>query len=170
MAEFLPNFSNLDQFNQEALRAIALATKNSNGIPSDRKEDWDFYTTFKSFRQVTDTQSETIRKLIGRIVHHNGIKCSIPRNDSSNNGDILEMLSDFNDQLLERISSNLDEAVGLKTEIDPVLVEITDTRKTDNSMDIFTITSPLNPILLVFFWFFLNLLKPTNKIFKYVCY
>ena len=142
MAEFLPDFASLDQFNQEALRALALATKASNGIPSDRKEDWDFYTTFKSFRQVTDAQSETIRKLIGAFVNHNGIKCSIPRNDSTNTSDILEMLSDFNDQLLERISSNLDEAVGLKTEIDPVLVEITDTRKTDNSMDIFTITSP----------------------------
>ena len=141
MAEFLPNFTNLDQFNQEALRAIALATKNSNGIPSDRKEDWDFYTTFKSFRQVTDTQSETIRKLIGRIVHHNGIKCSIPRNDSSSNSDILEMLSDFNDQLLERISTNLDEAAGLKKETDPVLVEITDSRKSDHSMAILPIRS-----------------------------
>jgi len=134
MAEFLPDFASLDQFNQEALRALALATKASNGIPSDRKEDWDFYTTFKSFRQVTDAQSDTIRKLIGAFVNHNGIKCSIPRNDSTNTSDILEMLSDFNDQLLERISSNLDEAVGLKTEIDPVLVEITDTRKTDNNV------------------------------------
>ena len=165
MAEFLPDFASLDQFNQEALRALALATKASNGIPSDRKEDWDFYTTFKSFRQVTDAQSDTIRKLIAAFVNHNGIKCSIPRNDSTNTSDILEMLSDFNDQLLERISSNLDEAVGLKTEIDPVLVEITDTRKTDNSMDILTIASPFNPILLVFFLVILNLQELTNKIF-----
>ena len=43
------------------------------------------------------------------------------------------MLSDFNDQLLERISTNLDDAAGLKKEIDPVLVEITDSRKSDQS-------------------------------------
>ena len=141
MSEFLPGFANLDQFNQEALKSIALATKASNGIPSDRKEDWDFYTTFKSFRQVTDAQSETIRKLIGGIVTQNGIKLSIPRNDSSSSSDILEMLSDFNDQLLERISTNLDEAAGLKKDIDPVLVEITDTRKTDQSRAILLVLS-----------------------------
>ena len=141
MSEFLPGFANLDQFNQEALKSIALATKASNGIPSDRKEDWDFYTTFKSFRQVTDAQSETIRKLIGGIVTQNGIKLSIPRNDSSSSSDILEMLSDFNDQLLERISTNLDEAAGLKKDIDPVLVEITDARKTDQSRAIFLVLS-----------------------------
>ena len=141
MSDFLPGFANLDQFNQEALKSIALATKASNGIPSDRKEDWDFYTTFKSFRQVTDAQSETIRKLIGGIVTQNGIKLSIPRNDSSSSSDILEMLSDFNDQLLERISTNLDEAAGLKKDIDPVLVEITDTRKTDQSRAILLVLS-----------------------------
>ena len=75
------------------------------------------------------------------IVSQNGIKVSIPRNDSSSSSDILEMLSDFNDQLLERISTNLDEAAGLKKDVDPVLVEITDTRKTDQSRAILLVLS-----------------------------
>lgn len=125
MEEFLPDFSTLDQFNQEALRSIALATKASNEIPSDRKEDWDFYTTFKSFRQVTSAQSETTRNLLAKLLEHAGIKKSVPKNDFTTTEDILEFLSDVNDHLLERIGTTLDEAAGLKKEVDPVLVEIT---------------------------------------------
>jgi len=35
---------------------MAGAIKSSNSLPCDRKEDWDYYTTFKSFRDVTRAQ------------------------------------------------------------------------------------------------------------------
>jgi hypothetical protein len=204
MSDFLPGFPNLDSFNQESLKAIAMATKASNSIPSDRKEDWDYYTTFKSFRQVSGAQSESIRSNIVHILRHNGIKCqvvifeffqkSFPQFQSllgcqlaseinfvfpkrylmktlmcfftlfskffllklsiaillffvqkvekkhqknlhlfqvpksgGNPSDILDMLSDANDQILERINTNLDEASGLKRDIDPVLIEVSST-------------------------------------------
>ena len=117
---FLKEFQTLDEFNQESLKAIALATKASNSIPSDRQEDWDFYTTFKSFRQVQTVQSETIRAAISKLLKHNGIKVQVPDNPT----DMLEMLSEANDQLLERVNTHLDEALGLKKDLDPVLIEV----------------------------------------------
>lgn len=120
MNGFLKEFKTLDEFNQESLKAIALATKASNSIPSDRQEDWDFYTTFKSFRQVQSVQSDGIRASISKLLKHHGIKVQVPVNPT----DMLDMLSEANDQLLERVNTHLDEALGLKKDIDPVLVEV----------------------------------------------
>ena len=123
MEDFIKGFKSLDEFNQETLKAIALATKTSNAIPSDRKEDWDFYTTFKSFRQVQAAQCDNLRQRLTAILKHNGIKVQVPANGAPI-GDILDMLAEANDQLLERVNTNLDEALGLKKDIDPVLVEV----------------------------------------------
>lgn len=164
--EFLDGFPNLDSFNQEALRAIALATKASNGIPSDRKEDWDFYTTFKSFRQVANAQGESLRKSIVSILNHNGIKCPVPKNGdhvSNATGDILEMLADANDQLLERIGMHLDEAAGLKKDIDPVLIEVKSTVVQDRPISgswnrsLASGKSTSNPVKL---WTAMNITRP----------
>jgi hypothetical protein len=50
------------------------AVRDSNGMPSERKEDWDYYSTFKSFRQVAKVQQEKIEKLIQTVLKSNGIK------------------------------------------------------------------------------------------------
>ena len=69
-----------------------------------------------------------IREMIVDIMKQHGLKVIVPKNDGATKAkDILEMLADANDQLLERIQTNLDEAEGLKKEIDPVLVGISST-------------------------------------------
>ena len=108
--DFLPGYQTIDKFTQESLKTISLATKASNAIPSDRKEDWDYYNTFKDFRQVMKVQGDTVKNKILSLLKYNGIKVSNPGDNVADN---LEMLSEANDQLLERISMNLDEAEGI---------------------------------------------------------
>ena len=109
--DFLPGYSNIDRFTQESLKRINLATKASNAIPSDRKEDWDYYSTFKAFRQVMNVQGGTIKRQMLNLLQYNGVK--VP-NPGDNVADNIEMLTEANDQILERISMNLDEAEGIR--------------------------------------------------------
>ena len=109
-SEFLPGYPNIDRFTQECLKRINTATKASNAIPSDRKEDWDYYSTFKDFRQVMKVQGDTIKRQMLGLLHYNGIKVPTPGDSVPDN---IEMLTEANDQLLERISMNLDEAEGI---------------------------------------------------------
>ena len=108
---FLPMYPTIDNFVQESSKKIQSATKASNAIPSDRKEDWDYYSTFKAFRQVMKVQGNSIQKQMLTLLRYNGIKVANPGDNIADN---LEMLAEANDQLLERISINLDEADGIK--------------------------------------------------------
>lgn len=54
--EFLPGYPTLESYTQDLLRTMSSAIKASNSMPCDRKEDWDYYTTFKSFRDVSKAQ------------------------------------------------------------------------------------------------------------------
>ena len=126
--EFLAGYESLDKYFEEALKTVAKLAKFSNEIPSDRKQDWDYYSSFADFRKVMNVQGDQIREMIVDIMKHHGLKVIVPKNDGTTKAkDILEMLADANDQLLERIQTNLDEAEGLKKEIDPVLVGISST-------------------------------------------
>ena len=106
---------------QDFLRSMAGAIKASNSLPSDRKEDWDYYTTFKSFRDVAHAQQETIEKQISAVLKYNGIKGRVDGNDVART---LEILADANDQILERVGTYIDEASGVRKKIDPLLMEV----------------------------------------------
>lgn len=108
---FLPKYSTIDNYMQESLKKINIATKASNSIPCDRKEDWDYYSTFKAFRQVMKVQGGSIQQQMITLLKYNGIKVANPGDNIVDN---LEMLAEANDQILERISINLDEADGIK--------------------------------------------------------
>ena len=108
---FLPKYPTIDSYMQESLKRINHATKASNSIPCDRKEDWDYYSTFKAFRQVMKVQGGSIKQQMITLLKYNGIKVANPGDNIADN---LEMLAEANDQLLERISINLDEADGIK--------------------------------------------------------
>ena len=110
-AGFLPGYHTIDKFTQESLKRINFATKASNLIPSDRKEDWDYYSTFKGFRQVMKAQGNMIQRQMLALLKFNGIKVPDPGNNTT---ETIEMLTEANDQLLERISMSLDEAEGIK--------------------------------------------------------
>ena len=62
--EFLPGFPTVDAYSQASLRQILLATKHSNAIPGDKRDDWDYYDTFSGFRTVMAKQNSTLRDMI----------------------------------------------------------------------------------------------------------
>ena len=105
--EFLSDYSSLDVYFQEAVKAVANVAKSSNGIPSDTKDNWDFYSTFTDFRKVMNVQSDQVRSMIENILLHNGVKVHVPKNSgvTTKVEDILEMLAEANDNLLERIQT-----------------------------------------------------------------
>ena len=61
---FLPGFPSVDSYSQAALKQIMMTTKSSNSIPGEKREDWDYYDTFKGFRNVMSKQNSTIRSMI----------------------------------------------------------------------------------------------------------
>lgn len=123
--DFLPGFATVDQFSQANLRKILLATKYSNELPADKKTDWDYYTTFPGFRQVMNAQGNKIRDLIKSQLDYHNIKVRCDSNDIS---DLVDSLCDANDALMEKININLDEAAGLKKAVNPLLLEISQSK------------------------------------------
>jgi len=119
--EFLPGFPSVDSYSQAALKQIMMTTKSSNSIPGEKREDWDYYDTFKGFRNVMSKQNSTIRSMIKTQLEYNGIKGRVSSTDVE---ELLDILSDANDVILERIGINLDDAEGIKRDADPLLLEV----------------------------------------------
>jgi len=119
--EFLPGFPTVDQFSQANLKKILMATKYSNELPADKKADWDYYQTFPGFRQVMGAQGDKIREIIKSQLNYHSIKANV---DSGDIGDLVDVLCDANDALMERINMNLDEAAGIRKDVDPLLLEV----------------------------------------------
>jgi len=122
--EFLPGFSTVENYSQASLKQILLATKHSNAIPGEKKADWDYYDTFSGFRSVMAKQNSTLREMIRKQFEYNGVKGKVVSNDVA---ELVDMLSDANDIILERVSMNLDEAAGIRREADPLLLEVSHT-------------------------------------------
>ena len=121
---FLPGHPTASAFTSASLRTIAAAMAASNGLPSEKKDNWAFYSTFQAFRDVMGGERDRLADAINAILRWNGIKGRCPDNEA----DLQEMLTEVNDQLLERINTNLDEAAGIKKDADPVLMEVAATK------------------------------------------
>eukprot|EP00092_Neocalanus_flemingeri_P021730 GFUD01023573.1.p1 GENE.GFUD01023573.1~~GFUD01023573.1.p1 ORF type:complete len:902 (-),score=286.05 GFUD01023573.1:77-2782(-) len=119
--EFLPGFPTVDAYSQASLRQILLATKHSNAIPGEKKSDWDYYDTFSGFRTVMAKQNSSLREMIRSQFEYNGVKGRLGATDVA---ELVDMLSDANDVILERVSMNLDEAAGIRRDADPLLLEV----------------------------------------------
>ena len=120
--DFLEGYPTVDDYSSRCMKTIAKATASSGGIPADKKQDWDYYTTFKSFRQVMGAEQSKIQTLMNKVLAWNGIKGRTPDNVE----DMMDFLTEANDQLLERINTRLDEASGLKKDVDPMLMSVTE--------------------------------------------
>ena len=59
--QFLPGHSTVDMYSAATLRQILLATKHSNAVPGERRADWDYYDTFAGFRNVMNSQNNTMK-------------------------------------------------------------------------------------------------------------
>jgi len=159
--EFLPGFPTVDAYSQASLRQILLATKHSNAIPGDKK-DWDYYDTFSGFRSVMAKQNSDLRDMIKKQFEYNGVKGRVGATDVA---ELVDMLSDANDAILERVSINLDEAAGIKRDADPLLLEVSQTNvAVSGSWNNFTRGSKENVKLLAA----KNVLRPQMKFSKFI--
>ena len=95
------------------MRSVAKCTAAVNALPGEKKQDWDFYSTFFGYRTVMDVERKKIEEMADKVLAWSGIKVktagmSVP--------DMMELLSEANDQILERVSIHLDEASGIRRE------------------------------------------------------
>ncbi|KAK2139949.1 hypothetical protein NP493_6085g00005 [Ridgeia piscesae] len=110
----LPGFKDVNSFSKKALQAAMLATKSSNGLPSVG-DDFDYYSSFESFRQLMHIEGERILQIIQQIMRYHGAKGNLSTSSEAVElDDKFDVLVDANDQVLEWVGTWLDEASGLK--------------------------------------------------------
>ena len=113
---------NVDQVVNKCLRSAARATASSNAVPGEKKQDWDYYSTFPGYMRVMGVERAKIEELMNKVLSWSGIKAKT--GDVRSPADLIELLTDANDQILERINIHLDEASGIKKDADPLLVSV----------------------------------------------
>ncbi|KAI0224766.1 Exosome component 10 [Lamellibrachia satsuma] len=110
----IPGFKDVNAFSKTALQAAMLATKCSNGLPSVG-DDFDYYSSFESFRQLMHVEGERILQIIQQIMRYHGAKGNLSTSSEAVElDDKFDVLVDANDQVLEWVGTWLDEASGLK--------------------------------------------------------
>ncbi|XP_060085137.1 exosome component 10-like [Ylistrum balloti] len=127
--EFLPGIKDVTEFTQKTLRAVLQATKSSNDLPA-AGDDFDYYSSFQGFRDILDVEGKRILHIVQNVMQHQNVrgKLSHGSSDVLDLEDKFDVLTDANDQILERVGSWLDEASGIKKK-DNTLVIATATPK-----------------------------------------
>ena len=118
---FLPDHPTLDSFTKECMRTVGKAIQATNQLPSKEKQDWDFYQTFKGFRDVMAAEEGNVRGLLDKLLAWNGVRARTGEHVA----DMMDLLTEANDHILERVNTQLDDAAGLRKTEDPVLLEVT---------------------------------------------
>jgi len=116
-------FTNVNEFAQQALRSVLQATKSSNDLPVG--DDYDFYSTFRSVRDVMDIEGRRILSIIQKLLRHQGVRGGLRPGDTNEIEEKFDVLLDVNDQLLERVGNSLDEASGIKKEEKKLVIAAT---------------------------------------------
>ncbi|RUS73284.1 hypothetical protein EGW08_018957, partial [Elysia chlorotica] len=110
----IPGYTDVNDFSQKALRSVLKATRSSNDLPVG--DDFDFYSTYRSVRDVLDIEGQRILALLKRLLRSQNVKGNLSHGDSVELDDQFDVLMDANDQILERAGSSLDEASGIRKE------------------------------------------------------
>ncbi|XP_021366504.1 exosome component 10-like [Mizuhopecten yessoensis] len=127
--EFLPGIKDVTEFTQKTLRAVLQATKASNDMPA-AGDDFDYYSSFQGFRDILDIEGKRILHIVQNVMQHQNVRGRLSHGSSDilDLEDKFDVLTDANDQILERVGSWLDEASGIKKK-DNTLVLATATPK-----------------------------------------
>ncbi|KFB40901.1 AGAP002300-PB-like protein [Anopheles sinensis] len=92
--------------------------KAVNAMPSGKSRD--LYATHPTFIKIMDSQANKVLHIISDVLKMQGVTGNILQRDSEEK---IEMIQEFNDNILERIHSNLDEMAGIKKKAPTVLVQ-----------------------------------------------
>lgn len=115
-----PNSASIQTLNQELLKNAMRISRHSNSLPN-RGLDWDYYHSFPEFSSSMKHCSLKIIEMMKKMYQHHGLSKNIGRLDIEEQ---VEMVSDSNDALMERINNALDEATGIKKQVETVVVEV----------------------------------------------
>ncbi|XP_013416312.1 exosome component 10-like [Lingula anatina] len=127
-AEFIPGHSDVSLFSQQALQSVMGAIRASNELPA-AGNDYDFYSSFGGFRELMNVEGRRVLQLMQDLLKHQNVKGNLSGGSQSVEvEDKFDVLVDANDQMLERVSSFLDEASGIKKQ-DSTLVVASVTQK-----------------------------------------
>ncbi|XP_058118506.1 exosome component 10 [Anopheles ziemanni] len=110
--------SNIEQLCEEGQRVILEGMKAVNAMPSGKSRD--LYATHPTFIKIMDSQANKMLNIISNVLKMQGVKGNIQQRDSEEK---IEMIQEFNDNILERIHSSLDEMAGIKKKAPTVLVQ-----------------------------------------------
>uniref|UniRef100_A0A182K798 Exosome complex component 10 homolog n=1 Tax=Anopheles christyi TaxID=43041 RepID=A0A182K798_9DIPT len=103
---------------EQGQNAIIAGMKAANAMPSGRSRD--LYAAHPEFIKIMDTRANQVLHIISNILQLQGVHGNILNRDPDER---LEMIHDFNDNILERINSNLDEMAGIRKITPTVLVQ-----------------------------------------------
>ncbi|XP_052761274.1 exosome component 10-like [Mya arenaria] len=113
-AKFLSEYEDVNQFMQQTLRSVLLATKSSNEMPA-AGDDFDYYSSFPGFQGLMNIEGKRILHVIQSILKHENVRANLgSMGGAADIEDKLDQLMDANDQILERVGTWLDEASGIK--------------------------------------------------------
>ncbi|CAN7986364.1 unnamed protein product [Ixodes hexagonus] len=117
-SQFLGAYKDSNEYAEHVLRAVLQATKAGNEMPSSG-EDFEYYSSFASFRQVMLSEGKDILKLMSSLASQQSGKGKFEGLDLEEKFDLL---TDVNDMVLERVGNHLDEADGIKKKPEDVVV------------------------------------------------
>ncbi|KAH6931823.1 hypothetical protein HPB50_000888 [Hyalomma asiaticum] len=117
-SKFLDAYDDSNKYAESLLRSVVQATKASNDLPG-AGEDFEYFSSFASFRQVMLAEGKSVLKLMSSLANHQVGKGKFEGLDLEEKFDLL---GDINDTVLERVGNNLDEADGVKKKADDVVL------------------------------------------------
>ncbi|XP_053688730.1 exosome component 10 [Sabethes cyaneus] len=109
--------SPIRKYTDDGQKLMVNAMKAVLALPAGNSRD--LYSTHPSFVRIMDRQADGILHSISDVLKMHGIKGNIMVRDHEEK---FELLQEFNDSILERINSNLDEIAGIKKKHETVLV------------------------------------------------
>ncbi|CAH1775667.1 unnamed protein product [Owenia fusiformis] len=128
---FIDGFSTVDDYSRQCLRDLLQATKTSNSLPAPGN-DFDYYSSFESFRGLMDMEGKRILRMLQDVMKHQSAKGNLAKtNQATELEEKFDILIDANDTILEKAGTFLDEAVGV--------------RKTDTSLIVASISKQVTP-------------------------
>ncbi|XP_043202415.1 exosome component 10-like [Amphibalanus amphitrite] len=112
----------IDVLSQATLKEISSVTKLSNEIPCD--ETFALYSSFPAFKRIMDMEGKKCTELIGKVFKKYNVGGAFFDRDLD---EAFDMVVEANDQLLEKINSDLDEAAGIKRKLEAVVQTVSAT-------------------------------------------
>ncbi|XP_070561163.1 exosome complex component 10-like [Ptychodera flava] len=115
------DYSDVNSYAQKALGTFLQATKCSNSLPA-AGDDYEYYSSFDSIRDFYHDNSRRLLDNITDIIRHQGIRGSIREGSKAVEiEDKMDVITEANDIILERVGTMLDEASGINKNSKPVL-------------------------------------------------